>query len=1217
MRRLSLAGHVALLVVMVASTALVQAQYRASIQGVITDPTGAVVAGATITLTDKETNRTLTAVSDDSGIYNISALPPNRYTLTVERNGFKKKTLDNLSVIAEQANAVNVQLEVGQATETVNVSADLLPAIDTATAQITGTVNSRQIQALPSFGRDPFQLVRLAPGVFGDGARNDGSNTAALPGNDGPGGSGANTGVFATENRPQISANGGRTESNNITLDGIGITSVSWGGAAVVTPNEDSIKEVKVVSNSYDAENGRFSGAQVQVVTQNGTNDYHGSVFFKRDTPGLNAFQHWSGPVNNPQAPQRNNSRFNDWGVSAGGPILKNKLFAFFSYERIKNTGVSTPQGWYETPELLASAPSGSNAAQYAAFPGEAVKFSQQIDQTCASVSLLDAAGAAALNPTLATPVTPTCAEIPGKGLDIGRPLIGAALGQTMDASQQSSLCYNPNITPHPVGPCGGAFSTLITHRPGLGGDGSGAPANLDGVADIFNVVATGPNSQTNQQYSGRLDFNVTSKDLIAFNIYRVPVSSSSFNGNRAANLFFHNATNEAETALWDHTFTPPFLNELRVNAAGWRWNELKDNPQTPLGLPQPGGIGDPNNDNRIGTVKPTDNNLGGVAGSVFDQWTYNLKDVATKVYRSHTIKFGGEVTNLRFVQDAPWSARPNFYFHNYWDFLNDAAYKETGTFNPQDGSPTDVRKDSRQTLLGFFGQDDWKVRPNLTVNLGLRWEYFGPVSFLHDQLSTMVLGSGANVLTDMHMRLGGNLYNADKNNFGPQLGFAWSPEKFNQKLVFRGGFGLAYNGEQQAITLNGWINVPFTDGGATLFTCPDPPKCLQPSQVTYAIPSDPHQFLPYPANPSAVLTFGSNNLPVAGSGVTFSTVGVVGFPADYHTAYTYHYSLETQYDIGHNWVSTIGYQGSMARHLTRQENLNLIYGAQGIALNPVVHDVRFFAKDSNASFNALLTELKHSFSHGFDLDTQYRFAKSIDNQSGPYRVNNYQWISNSDRGPSDFDATHSFKIWGVYSPTIFRGGNSWMEKILGGWSVSGILTAHSGFPWTPVTFNTCDMVYHNGACVDGGTTQLRPAQYLGGAGQNYSNSSFLSQNGNFRNGPGAYFVNATATSCPAVFPATCPGQLPTPPGIGRNSFRGPRYLDLDATLSKSIGLPKMPILGENAKVEFRANFFNLTNKLNLAPDRIVTDLNNTALFGEVTGALAGRSIELQARFNF
>jgi hypothetical protein len=1190
MRRQSLAVQVALLFVCsFFLTTLVHAQYRASIQGVVTDPTGAVIPGATVTLKDKETNRVMTATSNDSGIYNFGGLPPSHYTLTVERTGFQKKTIEDYAPIAEQANALNIQLELGHESQTITVSGDATPLIDTQTAQISGTINAKQIQTLPSFGRDVYQLARLAPGVFGDASREQNGNTKALQGNQGPGGSGSTTGIFGVENRPQISANGGRTEANNVTLDGIGITSVSWGGAAVVTPNEDSVKEVKVVSNSYDAESGRFGGAQIKVISQNGTNDYHGSFFFKRDTPGLNAYQHWNGPENNPQTPQRNNSRYNDMGLSVGGPILKNRLFAFFSYERISNKGTAQSQGWFETPQLLALAPTGSIAAQYAAYPGEAAHYSSLIDQTCASVNLVEGVN---------------CHMIPGQGLDIGSPLNPSlfSLGTPDPSFQHLAGCgVAPNL-PCPIG---------------LGGDGTGSSSNLDGVADVMNVIGTGPQNQTNQQFNGRVDFNVTSKDLVAFSMYRVPVSQLSYNGFRVANLFHHDSTNEAETLLWNHIFTPTLINEVRVNAAGWRWNELTDNPQIPLGLPQPGGIGDPNSDNRIaGSIKPTDNNLGGPAGSIFNQWTYNLKDVATKVYRSHTIKFGGEVTKLHFVQDAPWSARPQFYFNNYWDFLNDAAYKESGTFNPIDGSPTDVRKDSRSTLLGFFVQDDWKVRPNLTVNLGMRWEYFGPISFQRGLLSSVVLGPASDPLGGMSMRLGGNLYEADKHNFGPQLGFAWSPGRMNQKMVLRGGFGIAYTGEQQAITLNGWPNVPFTDGNATLYTCPDPPACTQPSQVTYAIPSDPHQFLPYPANPSTVLTFGSNNLPVPGSGVTFSNVSVTGFPSRYPTPYTYHYSLETQYDLGRNWVATIGYQGSMSRHLTRQYNLNLIYGAQGFALNPVVNNLDYYAQDGNANSNALLTELKHTFSRSFEMDTQYRWSKSIDNESGPYSINNYQWVSNSDRGPSDFDVAHSFKIWGVYTPVFFHGNNAWVEKIVGGWSLSGILTAHSGFPWTPVSYSTCDMVYQGGACTNGGTTQLRPAQYLGGAGQDYSNSRFLSPGGNFPNGGTAYFVAATATPCGVAFPQTCPGQLPTAPGIGRNSFRGPHYFDIDATISKGFGLPKMPVLGENARFEFRANIFNLTNKLNLNPANIDTNIfdNN---FGEVSGALGGRTIELQARFSF
>jgi carboxypeptidase family protein len=773
--------------------AAAHAQYRAGIQGVIADAQGAVVEGATITLTAKETGISKTTTSDSSGVYAFSGLAPGRYSLVVEKTGFKKQVLDDVLVVAEQTNAVNVQLQVGQVTEAVTVSAEAAP-IETQSGTVAGSITTSEIQALPSFGRDVFQLLQLAPGVFGDGSRNAGGDTQAQPGNQGPGGTGGSAGIFQTENRPQISANGGRQNANNVTLDGIGITSVSWGGAAIITPNEDSVAEVKVVSNGYDAENGRFAGAQVQVITQNGTNQYHGSFFFKADRPGLNSFQPWSGTAGSPTLPQKNTNRFNQWGGSAGGPILKNKLFAFFAYETIRNHSMVTSTGWYETAALLKLAPSGSLAARYAAFPGESPAGTAVIDQTCGSIGLIDAVAAATLTADGVLGAQANCVEIPGQGLNIGKPLT-SALG-TSDPSQL------PPITDPKTG--------QVFYRPGLGGDGSGNGSNLDPTtANIAFIQTGGPNNTTNQQYNGRLDYNATGKDLIAFNIYKVPVDSTNFNGARPANLFHHNAINEAETALWSHTFSPTLINEARVNAAGWRWNELRSNPQIPLGLPQTAFIGDPTNDHRIGTAKPGDNALGGPAGSVFDQWTYGYKDTVSKVHASHLLKFGGELTDLHFVQEAPWSARPNWGFNNYWDFLNDAPSFETGVFNPQTGVPTDVRKDSRSTLYALFAQDDYKLRPNLTLNLGLRWEYFGPISFTRNQLATVVLGSGANALTGMSIRVGGNLYNADKHNFGPQIGFAWSPKgvmghEFNNKFVVRGGFGIAYNNEEEAITLNG-----------------------------------------------------------------------------------------------------------------------------------------------------------------------------------------------------------------------------------------------------------------------------------------------------------------------------------------------------------------------------------------------------------------------------
>jgi len=274
--------------------AAAHAQYRASIQGTVTDTQGAVVSGATITLQNEETGQTYKTTSADDGIFNFNGLPPSKFTITVEKTGFKSKTIKGVGVVAEQANAVNVQLEVGQVTESVTVNGESEPLIDTETANLAGTVNSMDIQKLPSIGRDPFQLLQLAPGAFGDGARAGSNGGNNLPGTT-VGGTGGTDGVFKIENGGQITANGARTGENNYQIDGVETTSVTWGGTSVITPNEDSIKEVKIVTDNYDAENGRYRGAQVQIISQNGTNQYHGSLFFKAHRPGLDAFTKYNG----------------------------------------------------------------------------------------------------------------------------------------------------------------------------------------------------------------------------------------------------------------------------------------------------------------------------------------------------------------------------------------------------------------------------------------------------------------------------------------------------------------------------------------------------------------------------------------------------------------------------------------------------------------------------------------------------------------------------------------------------------------------------------------------------------------------------------------------------------------------------------------------------------------------------------------------------------
>ena len=241
-------------------------------------------------------------------------------------------------------------------------------------------------------------------------------------------------------------------------------------------------------------------------------------------------------------------------------------------------------------------------------------------------------------------------------------------------------------------------------------------------------------------------------------------------------------------------------VNEFRVNAAGWRWNEITSNPQQPVGLPQ-------DNIDQIGNLGQSGNNpiqhFGASIGSILNQWTYTFKDVATKVHGRHTIKFGGEITRLFYLNECTGCGVPGYNFFNVWDFLNDAPHVEGPTgFNPNTGIPTTQRQDDRENIWGLFVQDDLKVRRNLTLNLGLRWSYFGPLYAKQNNMFASFPGSGADFLTGLNVKKA-NSWDPEKNNFGPQIGFAWNPDRWGNKVVLRGGYGLNYNQEQISISAN------------------------------------------------------------------------------------------------------------------------------------------------------------------------------------------------------------------------------------------------------------------------------------------------------------------------------------------------------------------------------------------------------------------------------
>jgi hypothetical protein len=1174
MRRSTLAVRVALLsVTVIASTALLQAQFRASLRGTVTDSQGAAVAGATVTLIDQDTNHTMVSTSDGNGIYIFSALPPDPYRLTVEAKGFKQKLLEHVVIIPEQLNALDLQLELGEVQQTVTVSGTT-SALDTETATLSGTITSNQIQHMPSMNRDVFQLAQLAPGVFGDGSMQGSGGTYNLPGAQGVSGSaGGAGGIFQIENAPQIQSGGGQDITNSITIDGISTVSAVWGGASIITPSEDSVQDMKVVSNNYDAENGRFSGAQIQVTYKSGTNALHGSAFFKASRPGLNAYQRWNGLGSEmPGTPaarglNRYDNRTNNYGGSLGGPIWKNKIFAFFDWETSPSSSVVTNQNWYDTSQFdSTAATSGSIAAKYLSFPGNAVSENAIISRTCKQIGLSEGVN---------------CNTETG-GLDVGSP-ITTGLGM-----QDLTFGNNPST-------------------PGVGG-------GLDGVPDIAFFNTVNPTTISQNQYNGRLDADVTQKDRLSFTIYWVPTSSTDFNGPiRSQNLWHHNVTNYAYSVIWNHAFSPTLLNQARANAAGWKYNELTSNPQEAFGLPQD------NISTLIGSATPQ--YFGAPPPGQYDQWTYSFNDVLTKIFGRHSLKGGVDITRLSYLNENLGGARPSFNFNNIWDFANDAPFQENGQFQASTGIPFANRQDDRENLLGIFAQDDIKVRSNLTINLGLRWSYFGSIRPKQNDLDVLQLGQGANALTGMSIRVGGSQSVPQKYNFGPVLGFAWQPSQNNGKLVIRGGFGIAYNQNEIAITANGSGNPP----NAVQFgvTCPYPytsnPSCTTPSYgILYETATDIHSIFGYNPNTAAIKTFGPNNLPICPSPCA-SPIFVTGFPAHTKTISNYHYSLDLQYQLPFNSVMSLGYQGNETRHMLIQNNWNVIGAAMGLTFNPGVNFLDYYENAGSGNSNAMIASLRHNFSRGFQLAAQYTWARAMDENSGPYYEDDYPFDTHAAYGRANYDVRNAFKLYGLWQPVFFRGSHSWLEKVAGGWSLSGIWNLHSGFPWDP--FYGTSGLYYQGS----GYGNLRPAGVLPGAGTSTDNSTFMqSTNPNYGGNATAFFVPPTYVQG-ATFPAYSPAPVP---GIHRNSLNGPGYNDVDASLAKAFGLPRIRGLGENAKFEIRADIYNFFNKLNINTSSIDAFLgsvnpNGTISstpngdFGVAGSALGSRTIQLQARFSF
>lgn len=1145
--------HSILIIITFAATSA-SAQFRAGIQGVVTDTGGGTVGGATVTLTNKETNQSETTKTSDGGFYRFSGLGPGLYSLTVEQQGFKKKVVDEVRVEAETVKGTDIQIEAGVISETVTVVAENT-GLQTEDPNIRKTISTEEVLQLPQVGRDPYELARLAPGVFGSGARDAGGGSVRFPNSQGPGGS-ANS-IFATENVQPISANGQRSSANNYQIDGVSVNSQTWGGA-VITPTQESVKEVQVTSSTYSAEDGRNSGAQIKVVSQNGTNTFHGSAFFKLNDPSLNAFNTMPRFVNgiDTGGPKRVERKYKSFGGSLGGPIIKNRLFLFFAYEGMRENTNNTYRALIDTAAFR----SGIIAAR----PNTLIS------------KILSAPG---IEPRVVEILTPTCSglfvtcNVVGNGMDVGS--VGLSYGQYFDQFNSRDAMGN------------------IIAAPSVGG-------GLDGIADFQWATLVNPYRFQGNQYNTRIDYQITQKDSLAVSTYFVPfnqtAASTDFQSRPQSDVISKRFSFEVGI-IYRRAVSAMMTNEARFNVTRWGFDEVASNPDALLGLPMVRIEGMGGDQQRYGF--PRGINTPGV----INEKQFDISDTLTYVVGNQVLKFGGQYRRDLNSNAEVGGARPEFSFYRPWNFANGAPIFEAITAT-LDGTPTTNGIKFKTSEIAFFAQDDWKFRPNLTLNLGLRWSMYTPITATNGVLGNLQLGPDGG-LANAKIVASKELYDKDWNNFGPQLGFAWNPKWLDNKLVIRGGGGIGYdrlgnnvlaaarrnppNGALFGIccatsavdnSINGWTQPPFVNG-----------------QIAFVASSDGTIF-GYPRNPLLGGGTGSNGLPIAGS------VEIWGTERRLPTASVYRYSLEGQYELPMKMVATLGYQGSQGRNFVRINRVAIV----APNLNPNLSAVYFAAPDVNSSYNAMIARLQGRLLKQFSFDTNYRWSKSIDTSSYEGASGNadqtYPIDQKEERGPSDFDVTHSFVASGIWDLPIFRDQKNWTGKILGGWRVSGITTWNGGFPWTPLAFGCLNGSTSNSA----GFCDPRPTSYSGLQPASNSNDNFLRTNGIF---------GVPGTQVFSFVPAST--SILTRPGIGRNRFRGPRYFSLDMALAKKFGFGNWGFLGENANVDVRFNFFNILNNLNLAP--FISRNGNTRFqlseFGTVTSGLAGRVGEFQVRFSF
>jgi len=1147
------------------------AQFRSSIEGTVTDASGAVVAGAQIVLTNQDTAVALTSTSNEAGLFRFPSLGLGTYTLTATKQGFETFKQENIALAAEETRTVPLVLKVGQTQQTVTITADAA-AIQLSEAKIDNGITSQEITELPLSGRNIFNLVSLTPGVTGTGQAAGGS-----------GGAFANT-VFSLVNDGQTTANGQRPDANAFYLDNTYATSNPDPGSYNLTPNPDSIAEVHVSVNDYSAEYGHSGGLVIQAITKSGTNQFHGSLFEYHTDNDMEARSLNTAPGSIAV------SRRNEFGGSIGGPIQKDKTFAFFSWDQLKSAGASTLGGQVETADF--------------------VNFMTTNFPNNLSTQLMNNFPAQRPNP------------------------IASSIETVQD--------LDPNCaTVAPV---------------------AGIPCSLDVLENVTESIAPKDNGL---QWNFRVDrYFRDSKDRVNGSFFRKTPNVITPNLRPAFDTLnaFAGVTNYGNLD-WTHTFSPSLLNDAAFGVTRISGLGVCNNCQVP-----PINIGSSAATVGFGT---------GFAPAEFLQNDFHWRDVLSYNHGKHAWKGGLEI--FRDQENDLFSGpqlRPAYSFINssptgavnaLFDFANDAPFQEGNiNFDLTTGQPAEQNVGYRSTTYGFFVQDDYKVKSNLSINAGLRWDFSSNPNEVNGRLTNIILGSGSNLEEQVEGASVAVVPNLLKNHrigyFAPRLGFAWDPTK-QGKLSIRGGLGVFFNRWPNKVWSDAVRGNPPFEGGpitATLGQTPAPAYGLCQLAVN-----------PFNCDIPTGLPVGVNPRGGALPGAGISSIG--GTLPDLKYSYNIARFIGVQYAITPNWIAEGDYTGSHDVHLYVNTNENRCLGCfspfngqqtytnpvsgatTNYEPNPYFLAINLTTNSGWSYYNGGSFSILHKFSQSFTLQAAYTVGHTVSNVDSVIAGHNsaYGTVYNpynpsAQGGPAAFDIKNGFTLHGVWELPKLSTMNPAVRSVLGSWQFTGSTSLQSGYPYTVQDCNhSPDGIYNieDGDSNSGGADCDLPTVAPSYLGHGCSKEDFIR---------GCLDATQFSPPCPLVSqPIPQPAGTTTPipyyapqlnctsgtweGNANRDTFRGPGYANVDFSAAKYFKIPWFN--HEGAKLQLRGEFFNFFNRTNLNPATMSSDLafvgalpaatnpaapvtvtgisSSNKTFTQATGAFNPRTIQVGLRVEF